>query len=193
MYASTSTSAAPTKRGRSCNPKLATQSEKARTRSGEIVSRTRTYRPRKLNPDRVIELKKKGLTNAEIAKSMGVVPSAVWRFLQTNSEEIKAVEAYKSGRADVLAKIQGMALDVQTRILATLDDRVLESLTPSQKSGMLLSVNTVFGTIYDKERLELGKSTQNVGLIARMMGDSLGRIGKGPSNSGGPAPETPSE
>ena len=193
MSTSASAVEAPIKRGRSCNPKLATQSEKSRTRSGLIIPRTRTYRPRKLNPDRVIELKKNGLTNAEIAKSMGVVPSAVWRFLQTNSEEIKAVEAYKSGRADVLAKIQGMALDVQTRILASLDNRVLESLTPSQKSGMLLSVNTVYGTLYDKERLELGKSTQNVGLIARMMGDSLGRIGKATSNSGDPAPETPVE
>ena len=173
MPASTSATEKPAKRGISCKPK------QARTRSGEIVPRTRTYRPRKLKPDRVLELKKNGLTNAEIAKSMGVVPSAVWRFLQTNSEEIKAVEAYKSGRADVLAKVQGMALDVQTRILASIDDGVLESLTPSQKSGMLLSINTVYGTLYDKERLELGKSTQNVGLIARMMGSALAESHKG--------------
>ena len=57
----------------------------------------------------------------------------------------------------------------------------------------MMSLNAVSGTIYDKERLELGKSTQNVGLIARMMGDSLGRIGKATSNGGDSALETPKE
>ena len=148
---------------------------------------------RKVNPQRAIELHNNGLNNAEIARTMGVNTSTIYRFLQNTSAEVQAVKQYKDGRADVLAKVQSMALDVQTRILASLDDGVLAALTPSQKSGMLLSVNTVYGTLYDKERLELGKSTQNVGLIARMMGDSLGRIGKATSNGGDPAPETPVE
>ena len=148
---------------------------------------------RKVNPQRAIELHRNGLNNAEIARTMGVNTSTIYRFLQNTSEEVQAVKQYKDGRSDVLAKVQAMALDVQTRILASLDDRVLDALTPFQKGSMLHSINTVYGTLYDKERLELGKSTQNVGLIARMMGDSLGRIGKGPSNSGDPAPETPSE
>lgn len=148
------------------------------SKSGQLTPRKRPYRPRKLNPNRVIELKENGLNNAEIAKAMGVDTSAVWRFLQTNDKEIVALKQYKDGRADVLAKVQAMALDVQTRILASLDDRVLDSLTGFQKSGLLQSVNTVYGTLYDKERLELGKSTQNVGLIARMMGSALGEAHK---------------
>jgi len=94
----------------------------------------------------------------------------------------------------VFADLQAKAIDLQRKVIDSFyENGVLVALTPQQKTGLMMSLNAVSGTIYDKERLELGKSTQNVGLIARMMGDSLGRIGKATSNSGDPAPETPVE
>ena len=90
--------------------------------------------------------------------------------------------------------MQAKAIDLQRKVIDSFyENGVLVTLTPQQKTGLMMSLNAVSGTIYDKERLELGKSTQNVGLIARMMGDSLGRIGKAPSDSSDPVPETPKE
>lgn len=130
----------------------------------------------------------------DIAKRLGVTTGAVYKFLDKATPEHQALEAFKNNRANVFADLQSKAIDLQRKLIESFyEDGVLVALTPQQKTGLMMSLNAVSGTIYDKERLELGKSTQNVGLIARMMGDSLGRIGKGPSNSGDPAPETPSE
>ncbi len=130
----------------------------------------------------------------DIAKRLGVTTGAVYKFLDKATPEHQALEAFKNNRANVFADLQSKAIDLQRKLIESFyEDGVLVALTPQQKTGLMMSLNAVSGTIYDKERLELGKSTQNVGLIARMMGDSLGRIGKGPSNSGDPAPETPKE
>ena len=130
----------------------------------------------------------------DIAKRLGVTTGAVYKFLDKATPEHQALEAFKNNRANVFADLQSKAIDLQRKLIESFyENGVLVALTPQQKTGLMMSLNAVSGTIYDKERLELGKSTQNVGLIARMMGDSLGRIGKGPSNSGDPASETPSE
>ena len=93
------------------------------------------------------------------------------------------------------ADLQRAAIDLQQQILASFvgEDGVLKPLTDGQKNGLLLSLNAVSGTIYDKERLESGKSTQNIGLIARMMGGSLDRVHKDASNSGEAEDETLTE
>jgi len=138
-------------------------------------------------------LSERGLGSETIGELLGVAPSTVWRFLKTEQPEKQAIQTYVKDRQEVFQKIQAKALDVQARIIEGLNDGVLNALPVHQKGKLLEQINTVFGTIYDKERLEAGKSTQNVGIIARMMGDSLGRIGKATSDSSDPAPETPKE
>lgn len=130
----------------------------------------------------------------DIAKRLGVTTGAVYKFLDKATPEHQALEAFKNNRANVFADLQSKAIDLQRKLIESFyENGVLVALTPQQKTGLMMSLNAVSGTIYDKERLELGKSTQNVGLIARMMGDSLGRIGKATSNGGDPTSETPSE
>lgn len=155
---------------------------------------SRPRKARKLDRDAALALRQAGHTMPDIAKRLGVTTGAVYKFLDKATPEHQALEAFKNNRANVFADLQSKAIDLQRKLIESFyEDGVLVALTPQQKTGLMMSLNAVSGTIYDKERLELGKSTQNVGLIARMMGDSLGRIGKGPSNSGDPAPETPSE
>lgn len=149
---------------------------------------------RKLNREKVLDLRAKGVPIRDIAKTQGVHSSTIARFFQGNLQAKESLAVYKANRADIFAEVQAKGLRVQSQILDSLvGDRVLGALAPHQKASILQAVNVVVGTIYDKERLELGKSTQNVGLIARMMGDSLGRIGKATSNGGDPTPETPVE
>ena len=145
-------------------------------------TKSRSQRPqrsaRKLDRKTALEQKARGLSNTEIAGLQGVATSTVRRFLDRMKPEQAAVEEFKTCRADSLARIQGKALDLQERIIDSMDDRVLGTLTPHSKNGLLQSVNTIFGTAFDKERLERGKSTQNIGLVARMMGSSLDRLHK---------------
>jgi hypothetical protein len=129
-------------------------------------------KPRKLHPVKVLELHGKGLNTVEIAQHQGVAPSTVWRFLQQTEPERQAVEQFKENRADVLARLQAKSLDAQERIVDSLDDGVVAALTPSQKSGLLMSLNAQSGTAFDKERLQRGQSTENVSVIERMLAQS---------------------
>lgn len=125
---------------------------------------------RKLDRKKVLDLHQRGFSNPEIAQQQGVAPTTVWRFLQQTKPERQALETFKASRADVLARLQAKSLDAQERILDTLDDGMIVALTPSQKSGLLMSLNAQSGTVFDKERLERGQSTANVSLIGKMMG-----------------------
>lgn len=128
---------------------------------------------RKLNRKAALDQRARGLSMGEIAALQGVATSTVRRFMERMKPEQAAVEEFKNGRADVLARIQSKSLDLQERIIDTMDDGVVAALLPHQKSGLLQALNAQAGTLFDKERLERGKTTQNVGLIAKMMGDAL--------------------
>ena len=73
----------------------------------------------------------------------------------------------------MLARLQAKSLDAQERILDTLDDGVIGALTPSQKSGLLMSLNAQHGTSFDKERLERGQSTSNQSIMSAMLGHAV--------------------
>ena len=143
----------------------------------------------KLNREKVLELSKSGLCVSDIARHQGVYPSTVWRFLDKQSEAHRELEAFKSNRANVFADLQHKAIRLQNDLLDSFYvNGVLVPLAPQQKTGLVMALNAVSGTIYDKERLELGKSTQNVGLIARMMGSALGEAHKAEAIEGETTP-----
>lgn len=128
---------------------------------------------RKIDREKVLELRGQGLAVTDIATHQGVAPSTIWRFLDQTKAQQEALERFKTGRADIFAEVQAKSLHVQNRILDSLQaDGVVEALTPHQKGGLLHSVNTVFGTVYDKERLERGQSTSNLAVMSRIMGQA---------------------
>lgn len=124
---------------------------------------------RKLDRPKALQQAARGMSNPEIAKQQGVASSTVFRFMQRMRPEQQAVELFKTGRADVLARLQAKSLDAQERILDTLDDGVVEALTPSQKCGMLTALTIAGGTAFDKERLERGQSTSNQSVMTTML------------------------
>jgi IS30 family transposase len=128
---------------------------------------------RKLDRAMALEQAKRGMSTVEIAKRQGVAPSTVFRFLQRMKPEQRALEHFKTHRADVLAKLQLKSLDAQERIIDTLNDGVIKALTPSQKSSFLISLNVTTGTCFDKERLQRGQSTSNQSIISRMLDDTV--------------------
>ena len=128
---------------------------------------------RKMDRAKVVALAKQGMSTLDIAQHQKVAPSTVFRFLQQSKPERQAVEQFKAGRADVLARLQAKSLDAQERILDTLDDGVISALTPSQKTGLLMALNAQHGTSFDKERLERGQSTSNHSIMSAMLGHAV--------------------
>jgi hypothetical protein len=128
---------------------------------------------RKLDRKAALDQQARGLSTSEIAQLQQVHVSTVRRFMDRMKPEQAAIEDFKNGRADVLARIQSKSLDLQERIIESFDDGILSALTAHQKSGLLLSCNAIFGTTHDKERLERGKTTANIGLVARLMGEAF--------------------
>lgn len=131
---------------------------------------------RKLNRKAALEQKARGLSNPEIASLQGVAVSTVRRFMERMKPEEAAITEFKQGRADVLARIQAKSLELQERIIDSLGDGVVDALAPHQKSALLHSLNTVAGTLYDKERLERGQSTSNLAVMGRIMGQAHGSL-----------------
>jgi hypothetical protein len=151
--------------------------------------KTRRRSARKLDDQKVLALARAGVPAVDIAKHQGVQRTTVWRFLQQHKESISRVEIFKANRADLLADLQGDAMDLQKRIIATFDDGMLSALKPGEKTGLLMALNATHGTTFDKERLERGQSTQNVSLIGKMMGSALDSAHKVPEPTPNEAPK----
>ena len=132
---------------------------------------------RRLDRKKAAELANRGMTNPEIAKITGVASSTVYRFLSQTIPEREALEHFKAGRADVFASLSLKSLELQEKIVETFDDRIISALTPSQKSGLLMTLNVQAGTLFDKERLERGKSTNNISILGKLIMDAESEIG----------------
>jgi len=155
---------------------VGTYQRKASRMSEAVAARTPRTRGQ-LDKQRALEQAERGLTPQEIADSQGVHRTTVWRFLEASKPELQALHDFKTNRADVFAKLQAQAIDLQFKIIASFEkDGVLDALTPSQKSGLLGSLNAVAGTIYDKERLERGQSTENVSLLTKVLGSAQDKV-----------------
>lgn len=106
------------------------------------------YRPKYIPIQDIIEYLRKGLTQAEVARLYGVHPSSISAMMSRHRVSLQSLDTLKKHRADVFASISA---------------RILNSITEKDiTSATLLQKLTAIGIIYDKERLERGKSTANI-------------------------------
>jgi hypothetical protein len=96
--------------------------------------------------EKIIELAQNTeLSQGQIAKLTDVEKSTVCKVLQNYGMEHRSIEEYKSNRASILAGLQ---------------QRIAKSVTDEDLKKASLQVKAMaYGVFYDKERLELGKST----------------------------------
>lgn len=96
----------------------------------------------------IIEFKKKGLTHQQIANLLGCDKSNVTKRLGTIKEELESLDNFTKHKSATMEFIQ---------------QRLLDSITPEKiKEATLQQTATSFGIIYDKQRLQDGKSTENL-------------------------------
>lgn len=106
--------------------------------------------PKHIPLELLIDYSKKNLSDTDIAKLVGCDRSNINRRLKGIREETQGLSLYKRHRADILAMMQR---------------RLLNSLTVSEIKEMSGRDRVVsYGILYDKERLERGQSTANIGV-----------------------------
>ena len=137
----------------------------------------RQRRRAKLDEAQVNRMALLGLKQSEIAQHQGVDPSVISRYLAERKITKSAVDTFRAARADVFADLQSKAIHAQSAIIDSLfQDGILKALDEKTKAGLMTALNAVSGTIYDKERLETGKSTQNVSTLARILGSAFDQV-----------------
>ena len=98
----------------------------------------------------LLDLHSKSLSHSQIAKIVKCSPANITQRLQASG--ITSLEKYKKNRANVLALIQ-------SKIINSISDAEIKKANLQQKMW-------AFGVLYDKERLETGRSTQNISSIS---------------------------
>ncbi|HEY3489918.1 MAG TPA: hypothetical protein VGK27_07335 [Candidatus Deferrimicrobiaceae bacterium] len=104
--------------------------------------------PKGLDLDTAIGYREKGLSYAEIGKIMGASKQSIHELLVRNGIDLGTVASFRSNRGAILAAKQKMLLD-------NLTDADIKKMAPRDR---VLG----FGILFDKERLETGKSTANL-------------------------------
>jgi transposase len=108
-----------------------------------------TRKNRKIDVEKAIELRFKGLTFTEIAKQFDVTKQSVREVIRRYLPVDISVDWFRKNKSAMLhAK--------QAQILSSLSPEEIKEASAYQKVGM-------FGILYDKARLEDGQSTENVG------------------------------
>lgn len=144
------------------------------TAIAEPPTKRKASRRKPINEERVVDLHNVGLTNAEIGKTQGVSQWTIMRFLEDVEKDFNGIETFKKHRADIFARIGAQNLDLQRKLLDKLNtEGILNALTPSQIASLTFALNSQHGTIYDKERLERGQSTQNHSIMTKMLHASV--------------------
>lgn len=118
----------------------------------DTPDKPRKYRRNDVVPlEDIIEYRNKGLTLQEIADLTGRCKQTIHERLETAGYNPERLKNFTKNRADMFAHIQS---------------QLLNSLTPEAINAMLPHHRVLSSAIlFDKERLERGKSTSNVSVV----------------------------
>ena len=123
----------------------------------------------RLNRTLALQSAQDGKSNHQIATEQGVDRVTVWRYLESLLPERTRLEHFRTRRADTLSVLHGKALSVKAKILESLTDAVIAATSINERVNLLHAVNVSAGTDYDKERLERGQSTSNLGVLGKVI------------------------
>ena len=114
-------------------------------------------------------LANKGVSQKDIATIEGVGLTSINSYLKKVKDGHKAVDAFRSLRADAFTRVQYMSATLQERLLLSflnMSDTDFAQIAVSTKGSLMDISARVGGIAFDKERLETGKSTANIATLA---------------------------
>jgi hypothetical protein len=124
----------------------------------------------RIDVQKALKLRLQGNSFSEIGAIFGVSPQAVEQRLDGFKEfiagitDIGQLESYAEERKSLLNAAEMKLLG------AVLDEDAI-------KKAPLAARTMAFGVIYDKRRLEEGKSTENLGILGKLIVQSEGELG----------------
>lgn len=124
------------------------------------IDRRKTRMADTLDRAKAENLGRAGLPQSDIARSLGVSPSTVCRYFQKIGLDYNELAGYKDYKADAFAFTQAKALSKLNCVLDNIREDSIVAMSPTCKNGTAMMLNTVLGTLYDKERLERGQATE---------------------------------
>lgn len=143
-----------------------------------VIDRPSGYSGQKnIDRDKVVALRRKGLSMREIAKILGCSQQAIFYHLHQAGADQEQIDSYKANRADYLAALQL---------------RMLSSLSPADVAKMPGGSRVLAACqLYDKERLERGKTTNNTAMLVLQIPDTRDEYNKiiDQQSAVSPAPE----
>jgi len=129
----------------------------------KIVTKSRSRKKvnTRYDADKIVELSKTtNLTQDQIAKLHDVERSTVSKVLARYGLEKRNIDDYINNRPEILAGLQ---------------DKILQSITIDDiKKAPAAQRTMMYGILYDKERLERGQSTDNIGVIGKLIHEIKG-------------------
>ncbi len=113
--------------------------------------------------DIVLSMTEYGYSTYQIAKKLGVNQSSIWKTLRRLKLKGGVLKDFKKNRADHLAQDQLEATEIQAKLKGHLfNEDNIKALPEAKKVEWFRTLQLAKSIDYDKERLELGKSTQVV-------------------------------
>lgn len=110
-----------------------------------------TRKDSKTDLAKAIELRSKGLTLQDIGNHFGVTKQSIHELFKRHVPYLEVVKEIRNSRADLLT-----AKGVELLLSLTPDE--IKRMPPGSRA-------TAFGIFYDKERLEMEKSTENIAVL----------------------------
>ena len=110
-----------------------------------------TTAPKGIPLEKIIKLRSKGLSLKEVANVLGCSEANISLRLKDHLDDLDALDDFKQVRGDTLALYQ-------RKLINSLNTGDIQKASPYQRVGM-------FGILYDKERLERGQTTENIGYM----------------------------
>jgi len=112
-----------------------------------------------------------GMPYRKVNEVTGVSLGLISKIVQQFESDRELVNWYRENKAGILAKMQLSNLDLQNALRDSITEEDLKSWTPDQKARWYSALGINFGIQFDKERLVLGESTENVSAIIKIINE----------------------
>lgn len=110
---------------------------------------------------RIKTLADQGLSKAAIAKVVGHSTNSIDKYLTIDTSRRHDVAVFKDNLSQLMHETLLSGLMLQSKVLTSLGNEDLDSLSVAERKNLLSPLGTVTGILYDKIRLQDGKSTVN--------------------------------
>ena len=111
--------------------------------------------------NRIKTLAAQGHSQHSIAKLTGNSRNTIDKYLMFDEARLAPLGHLKKHTSDLLHELLGSAMSLQAKVLMSLNGEDVDALSVGDKGKLMRDTTLALGVVYDKIRLQDGKSTSN--------------------------------